>query len=385
MDITALLNDTDARARLRQEVATFLGTDKYRGLMIDFETFSRKGQAGYLTLLQELSDDLHAKGMKLYVSVQARNTDYNYAATAAHVDGVVLMNYDEHYPAPGLAGPVASQDWFTDNLKAAVKVIPKEKLISAIGNYGYDWVKRPKHGSLPPGVKDINVSVQDAWLTARDSEADVDFDGDSLNPHVSYLDEHNLQHDIWFLDAVTALNEMRAAQALGIKTFALWRLGSEDRSLWRVWDVPGEAGAEEKLKDVPPGQDVDMEGEGEILRIEARPANGQRSITLDQATGLITDQNLDSAARALPGGALRIQPGQGRHHFRRWPGSGMDTKNPGCAQARPGARGIFPDRHSGRQVFRRDQAHLPRGTRNREPHLYPSRHQQYLPRFHAGG
>ena len=294
VNITALLNDTDARARLRQEVATFLGTDKYRGLMIDFETFSRKGQAGYLTLLQELSDDLHAKGMKLYVSVQARNTDYNYAATAAHVDGVVLMNYDEHYPAPGLAGPVASQDWFTDNLKAAVKVIPKEKLISAIGNYGYDWVKRPKHGSLPPGVKDINVSVQDAWLTARDSEADVDFDGDSLNPHVSYLDEHNLQHDIWFLDAVTALNEMRAAQALGIKTFALWRLGSEDRSLWRVWDVPGEAGAEEKLKDVPPGQDVDMEGEGEILRIEARPANGQRSITLDQATGLITDQNLDS-------------------------------------------------------------------------------------------
>ena len=62
VDITALLNDTDARARLRQEVATFLGTDKYRGLMIDFETFSKKGQAGYLTLLQELSEDLHAKG-----------------------------------------------------------------------------------------------------------------------------------------------------------------------------------------------------------------------------------------------------------------------------------------------------------------------------------
>src|SRR6266849_1363194 len=125
VDITSLLNDANARARLRQEVATFLSTDKYHGLMIDFETFSKKGQAGYLTLLQELSDDLHAKGMKLYVSVQARNSDYNYAATAAHVDGVVLMNYDEHYPSPGLAGPVASQDWFTDCVKAAVKVIPK--------------------------------------------------------------------------------------------------------------------------------------------------------------------------------------------------------------------------------------------------------------------
>ena len=127
MDITSFLNDEAARSRFRQQAAAFLATDKYRGLMIDFETFSKKGQAGYLALLHELSDDLHAKGMKLYVSVQARNTDYNYAAISAPVDGVVLMNYDEHYPSPGLAGPVASQDWFTDNLKAAVKVIPHDK------------------------------------------------------------------------------------------------------------------------------------------------------------------------------------------------------------------------------------------------------------------
>ena len=294
VDVSAFLNNPEARANFRRQVASFLATDRYHGLMIDFETLARNAQPGYLALLKGLGDDLHAQGMKLYVSVQARNDEYDYAAVAASVDGVVLMNYDEHYPSPGTAGPVASQDWFTDNLKAAIKVIPKDKLISAIGNYGYDWVHKPKHGKLPPDAKDTNVTVQDAWLAARDSEADVDFDGDSLNPHISYLDDRDLQHDIWFLDAVTALNQMRAAQSLGIKTFALWRLGSEDRSLWRVWDIPGEAGAENKLKDVPPGQDVDMEGNGEILRIEARPADGQRSITLDQSTGIITDQSFDS-------------------------------------------------------------------------------------------
>src|SRR5207302_696258 len=118
--------------------------------------------------------------------------------------------------------------------------------------------------------------------------------GDALNPHISYLDENNRQHEVWFLDAVTALNEMRAAQLLGIKTFALWRLGAEDRSLWRVWDVPGEAGAPERLKDVPPGQDVDMEGRGEILRVEARPDNGQRKVEVDPDTGLIIDQSMES-------------------------------------------------------------------------------------------
>src|SRR5581483_4203705 len=248
---------------------------------------------GYMSLLKALSDDLHARNMKLYVSVQPRNEDFDYPAIAKLVDGMVVMNYDEHYPG-GTPGPVASQDWFTSNLVAAKKKIPADKFICAIGNYGYDWVRKPAKGKLPEGVADKNQSVQDAWLTARDSEADVDFDSDSLNPHVSYVDEHDVQHDIWFLDAVTALNEMRAAQALGIKTFALWRLGSEDRSLWRVWDIPGEASAPDKLKDVPPGQDVDMEGSGEVLRIEASPAHGERTLELDKATGQINDESFDA-------------------------------------------------------------------------------------------
>ena len=293
IDISAFLNDPDARARFRGQADAFLASDKFRGLMIDFEDFPQKAQPGYMALLSELSGDLHAKGMKLYVSVQARNADFDYPAVAALADGVIVMNYDEHYPGAA-PGPVASQDWFVLNLTAIKKVVPQEKLICAIGNYGYDWVQRPKHGTLPPGAKDTNVSVQDAWLTARDSEADMDFDGDALNPHIGYLDENNRQHEVWFLDAVTALNEMRAAQLLGIKTFALWRLGSEDRSLWRVWDVPGETAAPEKLKDVPPGQDVDMEGDGEILRIEARPTDGERAITIDSASGQITDESFES-------------------------------------------------------------------------------------------
>src|SRR5215470_15509316 len=178
VDVSKFLNDPQARELFREQTAAFLAADKYHGLMIDFESFPKSAQPGYIALLNELSSDLHSKGMKLYVSVPARNEDFDYKSLAAAADGVVLMNYDEHYPG-GEAGPVASQDWFVANIKAAQKYIPKEKLISAIGNYGYDWVLKPKHGKLPDGVKDSNVTVQDAWLTARDSEEDVDFDGDS--------------------------------------------------------------------------------------------------------------------------------------------------------------------------------------------------------------
>jgi peptidoglycan-N-acetylglucosamine deacetylase len=291
--ITDFLNNPAARALFRQQVGAYLASDHFRGLMVDFEIFPSIGQPGYIALLNELSSDLHAKGMKLYVSVPARNPEFDYAAIAAPADGVIIMNYDEHYPGAA-SGPVASQDWFFDNLKSAVSVIPKEKIICAIANYGYDWVLKPKKGKLPPDARDHTVSVQEAWLEARDSDVDITFDDDALNPRFSYLDERSLRHDVWFLDAVTALNHMRAAQTLGIQTFALWKLGGEDRSLWKIWDIPGDAVAADKLRDVPPGQDVDMEGQGEILRIEDRPTHGTRDLTIDPNTKQITDENFQS-------------------------------------------------------------------------------------------
>ena len=148
------------------------------------------------------------------------------------------MNYDAHYPG-GAPGAIAGQDWFMKNLTEALKVIPREKIICAIGNYGYDWTTDKKG---KPGIaKDHNVNVPEAWLEARDSEADIDFDSDMLNPHFTYLDGDNKRHDILYLDAVTALNQMRGARELGISTFALWRLGSEDRALWKIWDTPRDA------------------------------------------------------------------------------------------------------------------------------------------------
>ena len=289
VDVTEFLNNPDARTLFRKQAGQFLSSGRFKGLMIDFEAFPAAGQAGYVALLQGLSADLHARGMKLYIAVPPHNEEFDYASISAAADGVILMNYDEHYPGAA-SGPVASQDWFEQNLKFASSVVPKEKVICAIANYGYDWVQKPKKGKLPPEVHDSTVSVQDAWLAARDSDEDVNFDDDAMNPHFSYLDERNLRHDIWFVDAVTALNQMRAAQSIGIKTFALWRLGSEDRSLWRVWDVPGDTGAPDKLRDVPPGADVDMEGQGEILRIEDKPAHGTRDISVDANSKMIDDE-----------------------------------------------------------------------------------------------
>ena len=287
--IDAFLNDPAARATFRRDMDKFLSSDNYKGLTLDFEGFPTASQPGFNALVNEMNSDLHARGLKLHIAVPVNDNDFDYTYLANHSDGLILMNYDEHFQG-GDIGPIASQGWFTKNLLDALKVIPKEKIICAIGSYGYDWSLVEQRKGKPKIDSARSISNQEAWLAASDSEADVDFDDASMNPHLSFEEENGKRHDIWFLDAVTAMNQMRSALKLGINTFALWRLGSEDRSLWAIWDTPGKDGIDKELAAVPPGQDVDMEGAGEIIRIANQPSPGKRTYQLDRDTGLITDE-----------------------------------------------------------------------------------------------
>src|SRR3569833_4570459 len=114
---------------------------------------------------------------------------------ANNSDGLLLMNYDEHQTGSG-PGSIASQDRFLDNLREALKTIPKEKAIRAIGSYGYDWTTTipdpPKRGAKPAEPKVLKVqeiSTQDAWLAASDSDAEIQLDPASLNAHFAYDDD----------------------------------------------------------------------------------------------------------------------------------------------------------------------------------------------------
>jgi peptidoglycan-N-acetylglucosamine deacetylase len=299
-----------ARANFVKQVDTFLAANPtYRGLSLDFEEIPTAAQPGYMALLASLYNDFHPRKLRLYVNVPVGDSDFDLKTIAQRSDGVLLMNYDQHQ-SESEPGPLASQDWFIDNLKTVLKVVPKEKLICAMGSYGWDWTTtlppsaaKGKNVKAPP-VKVLNVvpiNTQEAWQAASDSESQVELDGDSLNPHFAYDDEDKHErHQVWFLDAVTVLNEMRAARALGLQTYALWHLGSEDNSLWKVWDAPLRSDPVKELAQVEPGYDVDTEGEGDILRVTRKPQNGHRTVVMDDDGAVpkdyrsITEETMDS-------------------------------------------------------------------------------------------
>ena len=125
---------------------------------------------------------------------------------------------------------------------------------------------------------------------AHDSGSDVDFDAASNNPHFSYREEDGTKHDIWFLDAATAYNQIHAADIYQPAGYALWRLGTEDPSVWDVMHRAYGAGVPKSLDTIPINDDIDYEGQGEILRVEAEPRAGKRALDIDKQTGDIDDE-----------------------------------------------------------------------------------------------
>ncbi len=300
--IGKILKDPVARENLHHQIDKFLyANPNYHGICLDFEQVPDEDLKVYTEWIGELYHDLHAKNLRLYVDVESSADDWVMKALAKNSDGVILMNYDQHEEESD-PGPIAAQDWFENNLQRALKVVPKQKLICGMGNYGYDWaVPLPEKGKKP-SLRVANVddlSVQEAWQRAADADADIHLEGDELNAHFAYDDEdEHMRHQVWFLDGVTALNELRASRQMGISTFALWRLGIEDGSLWSVWDHPSAKEAPHQLVVVPPGNDVDTEGEGDILRIISRPQTGRRTVNMDADNFTITDERMESLPRS---------------------------------------------------------------------------------------
>jgi peptidoglycan-N-acetylglucosamine deacetylase len=287
-EMSEMLASPAARQKLSKSLTDFALAQHDPGIVVDFEQVPDSSQQDFTKFIGDLGTDLHAANLKLMVALPAADWSYDYKTLAAEADAVILMNYDFHYPSSE-PGPIASQDWFERNIENIVKIVPADKIVMGVANYSYDWPAKTK--AVPHPVAQA-VTFQQGIITAVESESDVVFDPDTLNPHYSYEDEQNLVHNVWMLDGITAYNELRAAERAGVRGTALWRLGMEDPSMWSIWDAthPDDA-TRAKLDEVPPGYDLILEGDGDIWRITATPQSGRRTIDYDSSSDVIDDES----------------------------------------------------------------------------------------------
>lgn len=271
------ISTEDSRKQLIKSLLESIEIYKFGGLTIDIEEVPESSQGNLFAFMQELHAELQSRGLLLAQAVPFDNPEWNYKAYANVTDYLMLMAYDQHYSTGG-PGAVAGQEWFDSILKTRMQELSPDKTIVCIGNYGYNWADDKSEAET--------VSFQEALLAAKeslDSPTEIKFDPVSRNPYFTYTEEDEKEHTVWFLDAVTAYNELKTAKPYNLAGYALWRLGSEDPSLWKVFGSQAMDAPSDELQKIKYGYSVDFQGTGEILQVIAQPQDGNRDLKIGQS------------------------------------------------------------------------------------------------------
>jgi cellulose synthase/poly-beta-1,6-N-acetylglucosamine synthase-like glycosyltransferase/peptidoglycan/xylan/chitin deacetylase (PgdA/CDA1 family)/spore germination protein YaaH len=282
-----IIESPERRLKFIHSILNALVQHTMQGVNIDFEDLPEKSDEHLVVFQKELYEQLHRRGFLVTQDIAPLNPDYNLRELQKYNDYLVIMAYDQHF-ATSVPGPVAAHSWVESIVDRMTEAVPPDKLILGLPAYGYDW---------PQGSEGNDVTYQEALVTAAESEGRVTFDSTEYNLSYTYYDDNDSLHAVFFADAATVFNEMRTATRYSVRNFALWRLGSEDRRLWKFYarDLSDSGLAHtpfsaESLRTTAASTSVDFIGEGEILDIVASPEPGKIDVSFDPKEKFITGQ-----------------------------------------------------------------------------------------------
>lgn len=276
-DLHRVLTNPAARENLVDNIYSNLEEHKFAGVNIDFEQLNPRDRDKMVSFMQELRVKLKPAGQIVTQSVPTGDSAYDLKRLAEIDDYIVPMVYDEHYQT-SQPGPVASEQWFTGQLEQLAKVLPPAKTVIGFGNYGYDWVIGSKKGGVEVSYGDLIAAAE------ANKSGTIAWNSDTENPVLRYRNGQD-QHEVWFLDAVTALNQVQDISDNGFRGVALWRLGAEDPGMWTVFGA--QSWPDEKFDPAPlfklsAQKSVQQYGSGEVLRITDTPHDGSRNVWKDK-------------------------------------------------------------------------------------------------------
>lgn len=288
-NVDRIISSPAKRTRFINSIVKVLDQYKFQGVNIDFENLEDFTKSKYIVAFQEeLYSTLNKKGYIVTQDIQPFNEAYDLKRLSKVNDFIFLMAYDQHN-APGLPGPIASHKWVEAALHEASRGIPAEKLILCIPGYGYDW---------QDGRLGTVTTYQHAITKATETGAKIYFDNHTYNLNFNYWDENKAKHTVYFTDAATNFNAMRAAHDFGAAGVALWRLGSEDSRIWEFYarDLSYDALKTDKfdynvLQKSKSTYNIDFTGAGEIFDVVSLPKDGRIEVETAADDELITEEN----------------------------------------------------------------------------------------------
>src|SRR5205809_913742 len=280
--------------RFIQRVLSVLRNAKAAGVVVDWQQIDPAYKKDITGFIDKCADALHDDNKELWLCVQPnQELDYiDFEALGDNVDRFVAMLFDETSDTDP-PGPLASRSWFEGWLHSLLEDADTKQWIVAIGSYGYDWTIGGKKAEM--------ISFSEAMRRANDAEIkSAEVRGPAYSPYFYFQDEDK-EHAVWFLDAVTFLNQLREVRDKKAGGFALYRLGSEDPAIWDALNVsrdfkfatanPSSGGLDNQTRQalelIKSADTITDVGDGEIVTVDEDRTDGRRKLAVD-AEGHLT-------------------------------------------------------------------------------------------------
>ncbi|MDQ6870516.1 MAG: hypothetical protein M3037_00725 [Gemmatimonadota bacterium] len=208
-------------------IAALIDSTAYRGVVIDFEGMTARDLDALLAVTRAVADSVRAHGVHtVVIAVPAGDTAaYPSALLLESADLIMAMLYDQHWSASP-PGPIASPNWVARNLGTRVAEVGAARIVAAFPLYGYRWRK---------SAESEVISFDDARRLTTMTNIALVRDHSSETLHATSPEGWEL----WVSDRGLLERLVRDARQLGVRSFALWRLGLEDQEVWNFIDPEG--------------------------------------------------------------------------------------------------------------------------------------------------
>lgn len=232
---STILYDENIKNTLIDNVIQILNEKNYAGLDIDFEYVYPSDREAYNNFLRTVADRIKPLGYILTTAVAPKISAnqqgllyeaHDYPVHGEVADHVIIMTYEWGYTyGPPMA--VAPINEVERVLKYAVSVIPSQKILMGMPNYGYDWTLPYRRGSRANAISNLQ-----AVNLAINNGATIQYDEKAQAPFFYYTGENGARHVVWFDDARSLTARLKLVEKYNLGGVSYWTINRLFRTNW---------------------------------------------------------------------------------------------------------------------------------------------------------
>lgn len=233
--ISEIINNTQARTQLINNLVTTISEKGFQGVDIDFEYILAEDRIGFAEFVTQVRGAINELGYPVTVALAPKTSDdqpgllyegKDYARLGEAADEVLLMTYEWGYTY-GPPMSVAPINNVRRVVEYALTRIPREKINLGIPNYGYDWPLPFVMGETAA----TTIGNIEAITIAANNGAVIQFDETAMSPFFTYT-ANGIPHEVWFEDVRSMQAKFNLIKEYQLKGMGYWQIMRLFRGNW---------------------------------------------------------------------------------------------------------------------------------------------------------